>query len=79
MSRRSGGFVRLGIGALALAGLAFVVVQPAAAQSRTLASLGDVPVFVPAPYHPHNVTANYSAALYDEHGDYGGGGAHYWH
>ena len=56
---------------------------PASAQTRSLASLADVPVYVPAPYHPHTATAVHSSMLYDGYPYYGGGhgatGPHYWH
>jgi hypothetical protein len=56
---------------------------PAGAQTRSLASLADVPVYVPAPYHPHTATAIQSAMLYDGYpyygGAYWGAGPHYWH
>jgi hypothetical protein len=55
--------------------------QPASAQTRSLASLADVPIYVPAPYHPHTATAVYGAALYDDYygGAHWGAGPHYWH
>ncbi len=74
---------RLGIGLLVVLGLGVVSLPPASAQTRTLASLADVPAYVPAPYHPHASTAAYGAVLYDSDPYYGGVslglGAHYWH
>jgi hypothetical protein len=80
----SGGWIKhFAVAALAVAGIGFIQPQPSVAQTRTIASLGDVPTFVPAPYHPHQSTSVYSAAMYDSHPYYGGvyigGGAHYWH
>jgi hypothetical protein len=56
--------------------------QPASAQTRTLTSLADVPVLIPAPYHPHTRTVVYGAAFYDGYPYYGGvyaGGARHLH
>jgi len=82
-ARTSGWIKRLGILAVAVVSLAAVSAYPASAQSRTLATLADVPALVPAPYHPHSVTAVYSSALYDLYPYYGrvyqGGAPHYWH
>ena len=80
---RSRRLMRLGIGMLAVLGIAVVSVQSAPAQTRMLAALGDVPAYVPAPYHPHAITATYGYARYDGYPYYGGGhlggGVHYWH
>jgi hypothetical protein len=80
---RSGWAERLGIGVLALIGVGIMSLQPAPAQTRTLAGLADVPAYAPAPYHPHMLTAHYGGSLYDSSPYYGGvylgGGAHYWH
>jgi hypothetical protein len=60
-----------------------VAMQSADAQTRTLAALADVSVYVPAPYHPHIATAVHSVMLYDGYpyyaGAYWGAGGHYWH
>jgi hypothetical protein len=81
--RKCGWIKRRAAGALVLLVLGAALTQPVLAQSRTLASLADVPAFIPAPYHPQNVTAAYSAVLYDGQPYYGGAylgvGAHYWH
>jgi hypothetical protein len=73
----SGWSRRFGVAALALFGLGVATLQPVLAQSRTIASLGDVPTVMPTPYHPHTATAVYSSALYDGYPYYGR--AHYWH
>jgi hypothetical protein len=80
----SGGSIKFCAAAvLAAVGIGLSLAQPSVAQTRTIASLGDVPAYIPAPYHPHTVTSLYSAALYDSHPYYGGaylgGGPHYWH
>jgi hypothetical protein len=79
--QQSGWLYRLCVAVFALfTGIA--VMQPAGAQTRSLATLADVPVFVPAPYHPHTATAVHSSMLYDgypSYGVYSSGGAHYWH
>lgn len=81
--RKRGGIYSLGTGALALLALGAVVSQPAWAQTRTQASLADVPALVPAPYHAQAITAVYSTSLYDGYSNYGGvsqgSRAHYWH
>ena len=81
--RKCGGIGKLGTGAFAALALGAALSQPALAQTRTLTILADVPVLVPAPYHPHVATAVYSAMLYDGYPYYGGlyrgGGARYWH
>lgn len=81
--RRRGGTTRLRLAALALLALGTLAARPALAQDRTLATLADVPILVPVPYHPHNVTAVYSSSLYDSQpyygGAYQGGAAHHWH
>ena len=75
---RSHRLTRLGVGSLALLGLGVMSLQPASAQTRTLASLADVPAYVPAPYHPHVASASYGYSAYD--GVYfASGGARYWH
>jgi len=78
-----GCFKRFVIGALVSAGTAATIVSPAFAQTRTLVSLSDVPVFVPAPYPPQTLTAYRNATLYDSHLYYGSvylsGGVRYWH
>jgi hypothetical protein len=83
MFTKSGRIKRCTLAALAVAGIALVQIQPGTAQTRTIASLGDVPTLVPAPYHPQTATAHYSSALYDSHPYYGGiylgVGPHYWH
>jgi hypothetical protein len=76
---RSGWIRRLGIGTALVVGLGAVTLLPAAAQTRTLASLSDVPVYVPAPYHPHAATTYYGSALYSSYDGVSPGGAHYWH
>jgi hypothetical protein len=80
---RSRWLMRLCAGARALSVLGVVSVPSALAQTRTLASLADVPAYVPAPYHSHASTAAYGAVLYDSDPYYGnvhlGFGAHYWH
>ncbi|HWB48489.1 MAG TPA: hypothetical protein VG651_05225 [Stellaceae bacterium] len=74
---------RAAIAGLAVVGVGLAHLPPTLAQTRTLASLADVPAFVPAPYHPHMSSSYYSSALYDSHPYYGGvylgGGAHFWH
>lgn len=80
----SGWVRRLAAGAFAMLCVGIASVQPSPAQTRTLASLADVPALMPAPYHPPMSTAVYSTMLYDGHPYYGGvyqgsGGAHYWH
>jgi hypothetical protein len=81
--KRSRRFARLGIGMLVLLGLGVVSLQPASAQTRTVASLAAVPAYIPAPYHPHAISAYYGSSLYEGYPYYGGvylgGGAHYWH
>lgn len=79
---KRGGFAGIATRALAALTLGVAMSQPVMAQSRTLATLADVPALVPAPYHAHSLTSTYSAALYDTPyygGVYQGGGAHYWH
>jgi hypothetical protein len=80
---RSRWLMRLGGGTLALSVLGGVSLQSALAQTRTLASLADVPTYIPAPYYPHASTAAYGAVRYDSYPYYGsvhlGLGAHYWH
>jgi hypothetical protein len=75
---RSRWLTQLGIGTLALLGLSVAALQPAPAQTRMLASLADVQAYVPAPYHPHTLTNDYSSALYDGYSS-AGVGPHYWH
>lgn len=81
--RRRGRFGRLRTAALALLAFGTMAAQPLLAQDRTLATLADVPVLMPAPYHPQMATAVYSSSLYDGYPYYGGAnrgvGAHYWH
>jgi hypothetical protein len=72
------GIASFRIGALALLALGVVASQPVLAQDRTLATLADVPALMPAPYHPHSVTAVYSSSLFDGQ-PYYGGGTHNWH
>ena len=68
-----GGIATLRISAFAfLAALGVVASQPALAQDRILATLADVPALVPAPNHPHNITAVYSSSLYDGQPYHGG-------
>jgi hypothetical protein len=79
-----GGWMRYCVVAVAAtAGIGLAHPQAGVAQTRTLATLADVPTFVPAPYHPHMSTAHLSSALYDSHPYYGGaylgGGPRYWH
>ena len=78
---KGGRIKRYAMAALAVAGIALIHAQPGVAQTRTIASLGEVPTLVPAPYHPQ--TAHYSSTLYDSHPYYGGihfgVGPHYWH
>jgi hypothetical protein len=80
---KGGSIKHCAVAVLALAGIALVHPLPGAAQTRTIASLGDVPTLVPAPYHPQTSTAHVSSALYDSHPYYGGVyfgiGPHYWH
>ena len=80
---RGGRFVSPRTAALALLALGAMAAQPSLAQDRTLATLADVPVLMPAPYHPQMATAVYSSSLYDGQPYYGGAnrgaGAHYWH
>jgi hypothetical protein len=66
------------VGTFLVASLGVAAVQPAPAQTRTLAGRVDVPALVPAPYHPNAITATYSASLYYG-GVYSTGGPHYWH
>lgn len=74
---------RFGAGAFVVLACSMAIANPVSAQSRAVASLGDVPALVPAPYHSGNITATYSAALYDGQsyntGANQAGGAHYWH
>ena len=81
--RRRGRFGSLRTASLALLAFGPMAAQPAFAQDRTLATLADVPVLMPAPYHPQMAMAVYSSSLYDGHPYYGGAnrgaGAHYWH
>jgi hypothetical protein len=81
--RRRDRFGSLRTAALALLALGTMAAQPSLAQDRTLATLADVPVLMPAPYHPQMATAVYSSSLYDGQPYYGGAnrgaGAHYWH
>lgn len=79
---RGGWVKRLGMAAIVLGGA--LSGQPGLAQTRTLATLSDVPVYVPAPYHQHIFASYYSAAApYDSHPYYGGNhsgvGTHHWH
>jgi hypothetical protein len=80
--RQSGWLKRLCVSVFVFLGCV-VAMQSADAQTRTLATLADVPVYVPAPYHPHMATAVYSSMLYDGSPYYAGAspsaGAHYWH
>jgi hypothetical protein len=59
------------------------IMQSAGAQTRSLAALADVPVYVPAPYHPHITTGVHSSMLYDDSPYYAGvhsnASVHYWH
>jgi hypothetical protein len=59
------------------------VMQSAGAQTRSLATLANVPVYVPAPYHSHTATTVHSSMLYDDNPYYAGvhsnAGVHYWH
>jgi hypothetical protein len=75
--RRRGRLGNFSTAALALLALGGVAVQPSLAQNRTLATLGDVPTLMPAPFHPHAATAVYSAMLYDGSPYYGV--LRYWH
>lgn len=66
------------VAVLAIAGITLGHPLPSAAQTRTIAGLGDVPTLIPWPYHPQVSAAHYSSALY--YGDvYFGVGPHYWH
>jgi len=80
--RQSGWLRHLCVSALVLLGC-LAIMQAATAQTRTLFSLADVPVYVPAPYHPHNLAAVYSSSLYDGQRHTGatswGDGTHSWH
>jgi hypothetical protein len=53
------------------------------AQTRTQLTLADVQVYVPAPYHPHSVTAINSSSLYDAPASSAAtsdsNGTHSWH
>lgn len=81
--RIPGRFGSLRIAAFAVLALGTVAAQPSLAQDRTLATLADVPVLVPAPYHPQMATAVYSSSLDDGQPSYGGayqsGAPHFWH
>ena len=79
---RSGWLKRTALSAIVLMGCAGAA-PLASAQTRTLATLSDVPVYVPAPYHPH-IYANHAAIMaQDSHPYYGGVywgiAAHHWH
>ena len=80
--QQSGWFRHLCVLVFVLLGC-IAVMQPACAQTRSLVTLADVPVYVPAPYHPHVATAVHSSMLYDGYPYYAGvsssAGAHYWH
>lgn len=71
---RGGWLKRLAMAAILLSGA--VAAQPGLAQTRTLATLSDVPVYVPAPYHSHIFTSYYSVAPYG--GPYPSVGVQYW-
>jgi len=79
--RLSGWRKRLSVSALVLFGCALAA-PGAMAQTRTQFTLADVPVYVPAPYHPHSVTAN-SSSLYDAPASSAttsdSNGTHSWH
>ena len=79
---RASGWVKcLSIAALVFAGCGLTM-QAATAQTRTLWSLADVPVYVPAPHHPHNLAAIYGSLLYAGQpytGASWGAGTHSWH
>ncbi|HVH79842.1 MAG TPA: hypothetical protein VM782_10655 [Stellaceae bacterium] len=74
---------RFGLAMIALLSLGTANWQSAPAQTRTLASLADVPAFAPAPFHPRTATAIYGSTLFDESpyssGVYHGIGVRYWH
>ena len=74
--QRSGWLKRFCVSVFLLLGCV-AVMQSAGAQTRSLAALADVPVYVPAPYHPHMATAVHGSMLYDGSPYYAG--AHYWH
>jgi hypothetical protein len=80
--RQSGWLKHLCISVFVLLGCV-AAMQPAGAQTRSLAALADVPVYAPAPYHPHTATAVHSSMLYDGYSYYAGvyssAGAHHWH
>jgi hypothetical protein len=73
---------RLSLSALVLFGCALAV-PSAMAQTRTQLTLADVQVYVPAPYHPHSVTAINSSSLYDAPASSAAtsdsNGTHSWH
>lgn len=73
---QDGWFGRLGMAAIVLLGMA-AVAQSVSAQTRTLTTLSDVPIYVPAPYYPHIFASYYSIAPYG--GTYSSVEAHYWH
>ena len=81
--RLSGWRKRLSVLTLILMGCGFAA-PAATAQTRTQLTLADVPVYVPAPYHPpHSVAVTYGSSLYDGQAYFtttsGGTGAHSWH
>jgi hypothetical protein len=73
---------RLSLSALVLFGCA-IAVPSAMAQTRTQLTLADVPVYVPAPYHQHGITAVVSSSLYDAPASSAttsdSNGTHSWH
>ena len=76
-------FGRFAFGVVAALSLGGFGLQPALAQTRMAATLANVPTYIPAPYHPHTMTAVYGASLYDGYPYYGSAylatGVHYWH
>jgi len=80
--RQSGWLKHLCVSVFVLLGC-LAIMHSAGAQTRSLATLADVPIYVPAPYHPHTATVVHSSILYDGYSYYGGAspnaGAHYWH
>jgi hypothetical protein len=80
--RSSGWRKQLSVSALILFGCALAA-SGAMAQTRTQLTLADVPVYVPAPYHPHSVTAINSPSLYDAPASSAAtsdsNGTHSWH
>ena len=72
----------LSLAALFLFGCALAA-PGAMAQTRTQFTLADVPVYVPAPYHAHNITAINNSSLYDAPASSAAtsdsNGTHSWH